>query len=155
MRNPTNGGQALLFPIENAEDLLKTGNASAALGPVRELDLGGRGIRDIAWSPAHQEYLIIGGQANDEDPGPGVRRLPVDRPGSAKPQPVSAFDDFKQIPHFHPEAIVPLRDTATGQYSKEVLLVSDDGTNPMPQSGVCKDASEDAKSFRAIKVVVP
>ncbi len=155
MRNPTKGGEALLFPIENAADLLKTGSASAALGRVRELDLEGRGIRDIAWSPAHQEYLIIGGQANDDDPGPGFAVFRWTGREDAKAHSVSAFDDFKQIPHFHPEAIVPLRDAATGQYSKEVLLVSDDGTNPMPQSGDCKHASEDAKSFRAIKVVVP
>jgi Protein of unknown function (DUF3616) len=155
MRNPTEGGQALLFPIENAADLLKAGSASANLGRVRELDLEKRGIRDIAWSPAHQEYLIIGGQANDDGPGPGFAVFRWTGQENAKPQPVSAFDDFKQIPHFHPEAIVPLHEAATGQYSIEVLLLSDDGTNPMPQSGDCKHAAEDVKSFRAIKLVVP
>ena len=155
IRNPTKGWEALLFPIENAADLLKMGNASPALGRVRELDLGGRGIRDIAWSPAHQEYLIIGGQADDDDPGPGFAVFRWTGQEGDKPRPVSAFDDSKQIPHFHPEAIVPLRDVATGQYSKEVLLISDDGTKPMPQGGVCKDANGNAKSFRAIKTVVP
>jgi hypothetical protein len=155
MRNPTNGGKALLFSIENATDLLKMGNASAALGRVRELDLGGRGIRDIAWSPDHQEYLIIGGQANDDDPGPGFAVLRWTGQEDAKPLPVSAFDDFKQLPHFQPEAIVPLRDVASGRYSKEVLLISDDGMKPMQQGGVCKHAIAEAKSFRAIKVVVP
>jgi Protein of unknown function (DUF3616) len=155
MRNPTKGGQALLFPIENAADLLKSGNASAVLGMVRELDLGGRGIRDIAWSPAHQEYLIIGGQADDDEPGPGFGVFRWTGQEGDKPKPVSDFDDFKQAPHFHPEAIVPLRDAATGHYSKEVLLVSDDGMKPMPQGGVCKEAGEEAKSFRAVKVVIP
>ncbi|MFL5284543.1 MAG: DUF3616 domain-containing protein [Rhodopila sp.] len=155
MRNPTKGGKAQLFPIENAADLLKAGTASATLGRVLALDLEGRGIRDIAWSPANQEYLIIGGQANDDDPGPGFAVFRWTGRDDAKPRPTGAFDDFKQIPHFHPEAIVPLRDAASGQYSKEVLLVSDDGTKPMPQGGVCKDASEAAKSFRAIKVMVP
>jgi Protein of unknown function (DUF3616) len=155
MRNPTKGGNALLFPIENAADLLKTGNASAALGRVSELDLGGRGIRDIAWSPAHQEYLIIGGQTDDDDRGPGFGVFSWSGDERAKPRPVNTFDAFKQVPHFRPEAIVPLRDVATDHYSKEVLLISDDGTRPMPQGGVCKDASEDAKSFRGIKMVVP
>jgi hypothetical protein len=155
MRNPTKGDRALLFPINNAADLLKSANASAALGRVRELDLGGRGIRDIAWSPGHQEYLIVGGQANDDEPGPGFAVFRWNGDEGAKPQPVDAFDEFKQVPHFHPEAIVPLRDAAVGQYSKEVLLISDDGMKPMPQGGVCKDAGEDAKSFRAIKAVVP
>src|SRR5262249_52585382 len=132
MRNPTKDGKALLFPIENAADLLKTGNGTVALGRVRELDLQGRGFRDIAWSPAHQEYLIIGGQANDDDPGSGFAVFRWTGQEDAKPRPVSAFDDFKQVPHFHPEAIVPLRDVATGHYSKEVLLISDDGTKPMP-----------------------
>ena len=155
MRNPTRGGKALVFPIENAAHLLRTATASAALGRVLELDLGGRGIRDITWSPAHQEYLIIGGQADDESPGPGFAVFRWTGQEDAKPRPVSAFDGFKQVPHFHPEAIVPLRGVARDQYLKEVLLVSDDGTNPLPQSVVCKDAIEDAKTFRAIKVLVP
>jgi hypothetical protein len=154
-RNPTKDGKALLIPIKNADDLLNTGKASADLAPVRELDLEGRGIRDIAWSPSHQEYLIIGGQADDDDPGPGFAIFQWTGDESARPRPVSAFDGFRQIPNFHPEAIVPLRDMATGHYSKEALLVSDDGTKPMPGGGDCKKASEDAKSFRAIKVMVP
>ena len=56
---------------------------------------------------------------------------------------------------FHPEAIVPLKDPATGAYSRDVLLISDDGTKSMPKGGVCKDALETAKSFRALKAEVP
>ena len=97
MRNPTKGGKALLFPIENAADLLKTGNASAALGRVSELDLGGRGVRDIAWSPAYQEYLIIGGQADDDGPGPGFAVFRWTGHEGDKPRPVGGFDDSKQI----------------------------------------------------------
>jgi Protein of unknown function (DUF3616) len=75
LRNPTRNGKALLFGLENAHDLLGTGSGSAALGPVREVDLGGRGIRDIAWSPSHQEYLIISGQADDDAGGQGSPSL--------------------------------------------------------------------------------
>jgi hypothetical protein len=155
MRNPMKDGKALLFPIRNAADLLKGASKSADLGHVRELDLEGRGIRDIAWSPAHKRYLIIGGQADDEDTGPGFAVFQWTGADAEKPEPIAAFDHFKQIPHFHPEAIVPLRDATTGSYSKEVLLISDDGTKPMPGGRDCKAANEDAKSFRAIKALVP
>jgi len=113
------------------------------------------GIRDIAWSPAHQEYLIIGGQADDDDPGPGSpffggQAKKVTSHGASAPLTTS-----KQIPHFHPEAIVPLRMWQPANIRKRFLLISDDGTKPMPQGGVCKDANENGKSFRAIKTVVP
>src|SRR5262249_52629462 len=71
LRNPLIHGNALLFRIENAGDLLAGAAAKADIGPVLRLNLGGRGIRDIAWSPAHQAYLIVAGQTDDENPGPG------------------------------------------------------------------------------------
>jgi hypothetical protein len=57
-------------PFDAYVDPITTENVHATLGQVRELDLGGRGIRDIAWSPAHREYFI-GRQVDDDDTGPG------------------------------------------------------------------------------------
>src|SRR5262249_9052457 len=136
LRNPQKTGNALLFRIENARDLLTGAAARANLGPVRELNLGGRGIRHIAWSPAHQAYLIVAGQVDDDDPGPGFAVFRWTGSQGATPQEVQVFGDLNQdVPHFHPEAIVPLKErTVAGlKFSKRVLLISDDGTKPMPQ----------------------
>ena len=56
-----------------------------------------------------------------------------------------------------PEAIVPLKEqTSAGlQFSKRVLLISDDGTRPMPHGGVRKDAAENGKSFRGMVETIP
>ena len=157
LRNPLKHGNALLFRIENARDLLAGAAAKADIGPVLKLNLGGRGIRDIAWSPAHQAYLIVAGQTDDENPGPGFAIFRWTGSERAAPQEVQVFGDLQDVPHFHPEAIVPLMErTAAGlEFSKRVLLISDDGNKPMRQGGVCKEAAESGKSFRGMVRAIP
>ena len=50
-----------------------TARRKAKLGAIISLDLGDRGIRDIAWSPAHHAYLIAAGQTKDDDPARASR----------------------------------------------------------------------------------
>jgi Protein of unknown function (DUF3616) len=156
LRNPQSQGEAILFQIMNPQDLLSGRADHAALGPVTKLDLGGRGFRDLGWSPIHQAYLIVAGQADDEQIGPGFAIFKWT--GSGMPVAIDAFGDVNHaFPHFHPEAIVPLRERA-GQslvYSKQGLLISDDGTRPIIGGSECKTASEDKKSFRGVVTAVP
>ena len=60
-RNPIPAGKALLIPLENPNEVIE--GKPARFGAAVQLDLGGRGIRDIAW---HGEtYLIIAGSGQD------------------------------------------------------------------------------------------
>jgi hypothetical protein len=124
-----------------------------AFGPVVTLDLGKRGIRDIAWSPAHHAYLIEAGQAKDEKPGAGFALFTWD--GTGSPREIEALRGVLDVnPDFHPEAVVPLLERSGDALkpSKRVLIVSDDGTRPLPSGKNCKSkkVSEAEKSFRAV-----
>ena len=155
LRNPQPGGRAILFRVDNAHDLLNGTTNEVALGPVVRLDLGGRGIRDIAWSPAHRAYLIAAGQTDDEDAGPGFALFTWDGVGS--PREVRSFQSVLDAhPHFHPEVVVPLLEQSADQLvpSQRLLVLSDDGEKPLPGGISCKDASESRKSFRAVIMTV-
>jgi hypothetical protein len=135
---------------------LWVGPPSLILEGFLDPDFGGRGIRDIVWSPAHQAYLVITGQVDDSSPGPGFSVFRWT--GNAAPEEVPSLGKLiRAVPDFHPEAIVPLKEqTSAGlQFSKRVLLISDDGTRPMPHGGVCKDAAENGKSFRGMVETIP
>ncbi|MCW5557948.1 MAG: DUF3616 domain-containing protein, partial [Verrucomicrobiae bacterium] len=60
-RSPVPEGRALLIPLLNPEEAL-TGSAPR-WGEAVTLDLGGKGIRDMAWTG--REYFLLGGNAAD------------------------------------------------------------------------------------------
>lgn len=151
LRNPQRNGQAVLFRIDNAAALVDGNDAKVLFGPVTSLDLGGRGFRDIAWSPAHGAYLIVAGQTDDEDSGPGFALYRWQ--GTGAPQPVIAFGNVNtDYRDFHPEAIVPLKERMQGRLvaSKKVLLISDDGRKPISGLGDCKAQETSNRSFRGL-----
>jgi hypothetical protein len=155
LRNPQPGGKAVLFRVDNAEELLSDSTSEVELGPIVTLDLGERGIRDIAWSPAHRAYLIAAGQIDDDDPGRGFALFVWDGVGS--PREIRSFRSVVDAhPYFHPEGVVPLLDRSGDQLvpSTRVLVLSDDGTKPLPDGISCKKASDRRKSFRAVIMTV-
>jgi hypothetical protein len=150
MRNPQENHDAIVFEIENAQDLLDGKTDMPKLGRVIPVDLEGRGIRDIAWSPAHETYLIAAGQIDDEAAGPGFAVFSWSGSGR-KTTRLAVFNEvIASHRDFHPEAIVPLLERKDGQLipSKRVLLISDDGTKKVTSGKECKDAKDDQKSFR-------
>lgn len=152
LRNPQENQDAIVFEIENVQDLLDGMTDKPKLGRVLPVDLGGRGIRDIAWSPAHEAYLIAAGQIDDEAAGPGFAVFSWSGQGR-KTTRLSVFNDvIASHRDFHPEAIVPLLERKGGQLipSKSVLLISDDGTKNVASGKECKDAKDDQKSFRGV-----
>lgn len=155
VRNPNAGGEAILFRVDNAAALLDGTTTTPKLGAIVKLDLGGRGIRDIAWSPAHHAYLIAAGQANDDDPGPGFALFRWD--GSGRPQEITSFRAVLLAnPEFHPEAVTPLLEMSGGRLvpSARVLIVSDDGSKKLADGTKCKNADRSQKSFRAVVITV-
>jgi Protein of unknown function (DUF3616) len=151
MRNPLLGGKAIVFQIKNVEELLDGQSLEPKLGDVSSIDLGGRGVRDIAWSPAHDAYLIAAGQIDDDHPGPGFAIFAWSESGAVRE--IRAFGDInRDYARFHPEAVVPLKERHNGNLvpSKKVLLLSDDGTKQIAGGSDCKSATDSQKSFRGI-----
>ncbi len=155
VRNPHPHGEAILFAIDNARALLDGAADEAELGTIVHLPLGDRGIRDIAWSPAHQAYLIAAGQTDDEDePGPGFALFRWD--GSGSPQEIESFRRILEAhPDFHPEAVTPLLEMSGGEMapSRRVLVISDDGTRKVA-GDACKKAEKRLRSFRAVVLTI-
>lgn len=72
---PANRTKALIVPVKNLTSLISNATAgSATFGESIELDLGGRGIREIRKNAANQ-YLIVAGPAGDFGPEPNDFRL--------------------------------------------------------------------------------
>lgn len=155
VRNPHPHEKAILFRIDNAAALLEGTAHQAKLGQIVSIDLGDRGIRDIAWSPKHHAYLIATGQTKDDEPGPDFALFRWDGSGSAHE--ITSFRSLlDDNPEFHPEAVTPLLEVSGGQLlpSSRVLVISDDGSRKLASGKECKDSPESLKSFRAVILTV-
>jgi hypothetical protein len=135
LRNPAAAdGRAILLELRNALDLLNGVSVKADLGRAILLNLGGRRIRDIAWSPHVGAYLIIGGPARDDAtpfPDGHLAFMVFKWNGREDAAPVAAdgYGNLDSLNDFRPEAIVPLpaREGNNLVPSSRVLLLSDDG----------------------------
>jgi hypothetical protein len=127
-RNPVPQGRALLVPLLNPDAVVQ-GNR-ARFGPPIRLDLGGLGIRDMAFWEG--EYLIIAGPFD----GKGQSRPYRWAGGDASPRML----DRISLKGFNAEAIVIYPDYGL----RQVQLLSDDGSEGTPRLG--------QKQFRSIWV---
>jgi hypothetical protein len=165
-RNPIPQGRALIVPLLNPAEVVN--GKLARLGDPLLLDLGGRGIRDIArW---RNRYLILGG-AYGPAPFPvaktntgafGTRRvsIPTGSPvgptldtrlyewagGSAPPQEVRSVS----FTGLNPEAIIVYPNPA-----RPFQILSDDGTVLINGVGCKSLANSNLKKFRAVWVALP
>lgn len=135
-RNPVPGGRALLIPLQNPEGLIE-GNRATFGDPIL-LDLGGLGIRDIAYLGGR--YLIAAGPYAG---GKGRSRLFL-WDGKSKLEVVRNADLWQ----LNPEAIV----VYPGASSEDVQILSDDGSGRVGGTH-CRDLKDDnAKRFRALGI---
>ena len=149
VRNPQKDAKALLFELAGFDRFLQGDPSQLALGQLIEIDLGGRGIRDIAWSAAHGSYIIAAGQVDDDADGPGFALYKWD--GTGAPLQIGDFNDLDR--DFHPEAVVPLLDKSDHGLapSKRILILSDEGAVRLGQDRIpCKEADEARRRFRGI-----
>ena len=110
-RGPVPEGKALLVPLLNPSEVIHGGLPK--LGPPVQLDLGGLGIRDIAWSG--REYFLIAGRSGKG----GTSQLWRWAGGDAKPERL----DHPGLRRMNPEGIAIF-----GTPEKpHLLIVSDDG----------------------------
>ena len=141
-RNPPQGGAAIVVSLLNAAEVL-TG-ATARFGEATLLDLGGLGIRAMAWSPLHAAVLLIAGPQTD---AAGPFRL-FKWSGAAADPPV-AVQDITGVPSASaPEAIVVYPNT------RDVQILFDQGDHDVG-GDACKDADESDRWFGDTIVHVP
>ncbi len=136
-RSPVPNGSALLVPLTNPKEMLA--GQRAQFGPPVQLDLQGRGIRDMAYSGG--QYLIVASAPE----GGGKSRLYRWAGGEAKPKHLKDVD----LKGLNPEAIVVYPD----QGLQEVQLLSDDSRHRL--AGVpCEDLRPAQRRFRAVWVTL-
>lgn len=151
-RNPRPGGRAILVPLKNAAAVIMEG-AAAEFGEALRLDLGGRGIRSIEYSPRHDRYFIAAGAHDNAD---------ISAIYSWDGAVASAPALVRQLGDLNPEAIAPVPGT------DRLQIFSDDGTvkyrvtagesiEPL-EDGQCackylKDPRK--KAFRTVSIEVP
>jgi Protein of unknown function (DUF3616) len=110
-RNPVPQGKALLIPLLNPNEVIE--GRTAQFGSAMQLDLGGLGIRDIAYCEG--TYII---SAGPYDSGGPFRFYRWSGKGTEPKQiPVEDLGDY------HPEAIIIYPDKGL----REIQILSDDG----------------------------
>ena len=137
-RNPIPGGKALLVPLLNPDDVVR--GRSAKFGEPILLDLGGRGIRDMAWWD--DEFMIIGGPYN----GKGQSHLYEWSGGTSTPRIVK----HAHLNDLNPEAIIFYPDKGGRQFQ----VLSDDGKRSV-NGKPCKELTDPrVQHFRSVWVTV-
>jgi hypothetical protein len=111
-RNPIPGGKALLIPMLNPDEVIE--RKPARFGDAILLDLGGLGIRDMAYLDG--QYLIIAGHPD----GLGHSHLYFWRGDSAKPVRI----EVRHFKEYNPEAIIVYPEKGF----EKIQVLSDDGT---------------------------
>jgi hypothetical protein len=146
-RSPAQGSSAIVVSLLNASDVLA--GATAQFGEAALLDLGGLGIRAMAWSPLHAAVLLIAGP-HDDSAGP----FRLFKWSGAPTDAAVAVQDITGVPSTSaPEAIVAYPNT------RDVQILFDQGDHEVAGSGgsvgACKDASDSNKSFGDTVIHVP
>jgi hypothetical protein len=134
-RNPIPGGKALLVPLLNPQKVIQ--GKTARFGEPILLDLGGLGIRDLAWWDG--TYVILAGAAGPQ----GGFHLYLWPGGAAAP----ALAREVQFKGLTPEGIVIYPDLGL----QKIQIISDDGTRII--DGVTNKARPLAeRTFRSLWV---
>lgn len=131
-RNPQPGGDAIVVTLANADAVL--GGATARFAGATRLDLGGLGVRGMAYSPAHGAVVIVAGSRASGGPF----RLYTWGGGLADPAVLAG--DLAAPADSAPEAVV------TYPNSKDVQIVFDQGDVTIGD-GNCKDALAEDRRF--------
>ncbi|OJH38799.1 hypothetical protein BON30_21470 [Cystobacter ferrugineus] len=132
-RNPRSGSNAVMVTLTNPSAVVA--GATARFGQALLVNLGGQGIRGMAWSEAHQAMLLLSGPS-DESNGPFALWRWSGIAGSA---PVKVMD-LSAPSDSAPETVIP------SPASKDVRIVFDMGSH-LIGGKACKDTSSSTQSF--------
>jgi len=126
-RSPVPAGKALVVPLLNPDEVVD--GKPARFGTALRIDLGGRGLRDMAWNG--RSWYLLGGGGGGEDRKPRLYRWT----GGTSPAEHLAARGLKDL---NPEALTVL---GTGE-AQSLLVCSDDGKRNATQG----------RSFRSIRL---
>jgi hypothetical protein len=113
--------RAIVIPLDNPAAVVEEG-AAPRFGEPLLWDLGGAGVRDMAYSPAHDIYFVVAGPAGERGGFSLYRWSGADDP-PLRLQPLGEHEAG-----WKPEAVVAF------EGSSELLLLSDDGSLPVEAS---------------------
>jgi hypothetical protein len=139
-RNPRSGSSAVMITLTNPDAVVA--GATAKFGQAILVDLGGQGIRGMAWSEAHQAVLILSGP-HDESNGPFALWK---WSGEASGVPVKVMDLTAPLDSA-PEAVIPYPGT------KDVQILFDMGSR-LINGTACKNLSSSSQFFTDMVVHV-
>lgn len=148
---PANRQKALIIPVTNLASLVTSpsGSISATFGAPIELDLGGRGIREIRRNTANQ-YVIIAGPAGEAGAAPNDFRLYTwtGNPGDKAVERTADLTALQADGSF--ESIVEVPNPLTNASSLQ-LLVDNGGTIYYADGTEAKDLKEEKANLRKFR----
>jgi hypothetical protein len=136
-RNPIPGGNALIVPLDNPQQIVE--GERAKLGPPIELSLNGSGIRSIEYEESRGRYLIVAGPYNDD----GKVAL---FGWSGKPSDAAELIPEGTFGNLSPEAMFIYPGDLTA-----VQFLSDDGGKKLKAVG-CKEMVPATQRFRGFSL---
>ncbi len=137
-RNPIPGGNALLIPLLNPNEVIE--GKPGRFDPAIRLDLSGFGVGDIAYHRG--TYVIIAGSWHEGGPFRFYRWAGV----GARPEPLTV----EPLGDYTPEAVVIYPQTGL----RELQILSDDGNRPIdgvPGKEVKDPRKKNFRSFWAVQ----
>jgi hypothetical protein len=143
LRSPLSQNKAVLIPLLNGNELVMGTETEAKLGDPIFLDLGSRGIRDIAFWQAMNVYVIVAGSATDAEDFALFTWTSGGTPQELK----DSAGQSIALRGLHPEALVLLE-------SGELLVLSDDGDEHASPSDATpnKELPSRQRTFRTMSM---
>jgi hypothetical protein len=143
LRSPLSQNKAVLIPLRNGKELVLGTETKARLGDPMFLDLGSRGIRDIAFWQAKNVYVIVAGSATNKEDFALFSWTFGGKPQELK----DSAGQSIALGGLHPEALVLLE-------SGELLVLSDDGDEPASPSDTTpnKELPSAQRTFRTMSM---
>lgn len=117
-RSPLRDGRALIASVENPAAVFERDEAPRVSPHLEELDLGGHGIRGLAFVPALGAYLVIGGPTSREPAAFELWQWSGEAGAPARRVTVPGLRGFEKA-----EGVCP----ALLGGRQQILIVSDDG----------------------------
>ena len=124
-RSPLLGGRAIIASIENPSGIFEADEAPSVAAELDELDLGGHGIRGLAYVPSIGEYLVSGGPVSRQQARFDLWLWSGQQGAPARRVTVPGLQGFERAEGVSPAVIGGV---------ERIIIVSDDGNREAGRS---------------------